>query len=67
MKEFDKLSALDYLVRNNPLCDNCARADLEEIRIAAGLYGLVRDMVGSDRNDYSREELDEKIRKATAF
>ena len=67
MKGFDRYSALEYLVSHNPLCENCVRADLEEIRIAAGLYSVVRELVGSGRNDYSREELDERIRIATLF
>ena len=67
MQEFDKLTALDYLVKNNPLCENCARADLEEIRIAAGLYGVIRELIGSGRNSFSRDEIDGKIRRATSF
>ncbi len=34
MKEFDRYSALEYLVSHSPLCKNCVRADLKEIRIA---------------------------------
>ena len=67
MDKLDKLMALKYLANNNPLCDNCARADLEEIRIAAGLYGVVREMLNSPEVSFTTEAIDEKIRKATAF
>lgn len=67
MERLNKISALTYLVANNPLCDNCVRADLEEIRIAAGLYHLVRELVESPDEHYTREQIDRKISNATAF
>lgn len=67
MKTYDKLGALQYLVSNNPLCDNCARADLEEIRIAAGLYGVVREIINAPQDIYATEYLDDRIRAATTF
>ena len=67
MDQFDKLSALTYLVSNNPLCDNCERANLEEIRIAAGLYHVVRQILESPAEHISQEQVDIKIAKATTF
>jgi hypothetical protein len=67
MHQLDKLIALQYLVRNNPLCDNCVRADLEEIRIAAGLYHVVREILESGQEIYRQEEIDRKIKAATSF
>ena len=67
MIEFGKLEALQYLVTNNPLCDNCARADLEEIRIAAGLYAVVRELLADTSTVFSKEDLDNRIRVASSF
>ena len=67
MKTFDKLDALHYLANNNPLCDNCLRADLEEIRIAAGLYRLVREIVNAPQDKFTMEYLDDRISAATTF
>jgi len=67
MEELDRLSALQYLIKNNPLCDNCVRADLEEIRIAAGLYGVVMNLLNDSRDTFSREYIDKLISTATAF
>ena len=67
MEQLSKLSALNYLVTNNPLCDNCVRADLEEIRIAAGLYHAIRELLESSDEHYTREQIDRKIAKATTF
>lgn len=67
MEKFDKIQALRYLTTNNPLCDNCARADLEELRIAAGLYQLVLEIVDSRDTEFPRDYLDRKISLATTF
>ncbi len=67
MDQLDKLAALTYLVNNNPLCDDCERANLEEIRIAAGLYHVVRQILESPAEHFSREQVDSKISQATAF
>ncbi|MBC8486642.1 MAG: hypothetical protein H8D45_11450 [Bacteroidetes bacterium] len=63
----DKLTALAYLVNNNPVCNDCARGNLEQIRLAAGLYQLVKDVLSSDNKLYEQQELDTKVLQATTF
>ena len=67
MEEMDKLAALSFLAKNNPVCDNCARGNLEEIRISAGLYQVVKDIVLGDKESFKWIELEGMIRQATAF
>ena len=67
MEKMDKHTALVYIVRNNPVCTDCARGNLEQIRLAAGLYQLVKDVISSDKNLYDQQELDTKVLKATTF
>lgn len=67
MEQLDKLSALKYLAKHNPVCDDCARGDLNQIRKAAGLYQVVKDITTSDKQTFGQDELDKLIRQATAF
>ena len=67
MDNLNKLVALDYLTKNNPLCDGCLRANLEEIRIAAGLYQVVLQIVSATKDTFSKKQLDQMIRSATTF
>lgn len=63
----DKLSALKYITKHNPVCDDCARGDLNQIRKAAGLYQLVKELTTSDQESFGQDELDKWIGQATAF
>ncbi|MBC8488411.1 MAG: hypothetical protein H8D45_20480 [Bacteroidetes bacterium] len=67
MEKMDKLAALSYLAINNPVCENCVRGNMEEIRIAAGLYQLVKDIVLGDKETFKQKELETMIRDATTF
>ncbi len=67
MEEMDKLAALNYLTINNPICIDCARGSLEQIRLAAGLYQLVKDIVADKQDTYTQQELNAKIIEATTF
>ena len=63
----DKLEALQYIVKSNPVCDNCIRGNLKEIRIAAGLYQLVKDISSGDQEHFSQAELDNLVQRSTQF
>ena len=67
MEKMDIHTSLVYIVKNNPVCTDCARGNLEQIRLAAGLYQLVKDVISSDKNLYDQQELDSKVLKATTF
>jgi hypothetical protein len=67
MDSLDKLTALEYIVMNNNLCTACNRADINEIRIAAGLYLELADIILSDKKSFTVEELDGRIKKAGSF
>ena len=67
MKTLDTFQSIIYLVEHNPVCGDCARGNLEELRKSAGLYQVIKDMVASGRESYSIEELDAEIQKATTF
>ena len=67
MEKMDKLSAISYLTNNKPVCENCLRGNLEEIRIAAGLYQLVKDIVAGNQDVFSQPELDDMVNKAVSF
>jgi len=41
----DKYDAIAYIINNNPVCEDCVRADLEQVRIAAGLYQLLKEII----------------------
>ena len=67
MENMDKLSAIRYLTNSKPICDNCLRGDLNQVRKAAGLYQLVKDIIAGKQEFFSHTELDLKITKATIF
>lgn len=67
MEKMDKLSAISYLTNNKPVCDNCLRGNLEEIRIAVGLYQSVKDIVAGNQDVFSQIELDAMVNNATSF
>jgi len=54
-------------VEHNPICGDCARGNLNELRKSAGLYQVIKDMVASGRDSYTVEELEGWIQKAVAF
>ncbi len=67
MDMMDKYAAIQYIVSNNPVCNDCSRANLEHIRIAAGLYQLLKDIVSDNKESYSGEELTKLIGKVTKY
>lgn len=67
MNKMDKLASISYLVNNNPVYADCARGNLEQIRIAAGLYQVVKDLMLENKIFHSQEDLDNKIRQSTTF
>jgi hypothetical protein len=67
MDKLDKLAALEYIVKNNNLCDNCNRANINEIRIAAGLYLELVDIINSPEKSFSMDDLTGRITKAVSF
>jgi len=67
MESMDKLSAISYIANSNPVCANCLRGNLEQIRMAAGLYQLVKDIVSENQATFSQEYLDGKIAQISLF
>ncbi len=67
MNKMDKLASINYLVNNNPVCIDCARGNLEQMRKAAGLYQVVKDLVSEDNIFHNKENLDKRIRQSTTF
>jgi hypothetical protein len=67
MDKLDKLAALEYIVRNNNLCQSCNRANINEIRIAAGLYLELVDIINSPEKSFSMDDLTGRIKKAGSF
>jgi hypothetical protein len=67
MEKLDKLAAIEYIVKNNNLCDSCNRANINEIRIAAGLYLELADIIISPEKSFSMDELTGRITKASSF
>ncbi len=63
----EKHSALIYVVENNPVCDNCARGNLDDIRASAGLYQLLKDIISNKKKSFSLEELETMVKQATSF
>lgn len=63
----EKHSALIYVIENNPVCDNCARGNLDDIRASAGLYQLLKDIISSKKESYNHEELETMVKHATSF
>jgi hypothetical protein len=67
MEHLEKLNALEYIIKNNHLCTACNRANIYEIRIAAGLYLELADIILGNEKTYTIDELAERIKKAGAF
>ena len=67
MDTLDKFESLKYIVLNNPVCMNCVRGNLEEVRMAAGLYQLIKDILTDKKVHFDMEELDQKIKHAVYF
>ena len=63
----DKLAALKYITSHNPVCTDCARGNLEQVRKAAGLYQLVKDIIAGQQDSFSPQDLDAHITEATTF
>ncbi len=67
MEPMNKITALSYLTNNQPICDNCLRGNLEQVRMAAGLYQLVKDIIATKQETFSQEDIDAKITEVTSF
>jgi hypothetical protein len=67
LDSLDKLTALEYIVKNNNLCNACNRANINELRIGAGLYLELADIILSIEKSFTVEELDGRIKKAGSF
>ena len=67
MEHLEKMNALEYIIKNNNLCTACNRANINEIRIAAGLYLELAEIILGNEKTYTIEELAERIKKAGAF
>lgn len=67
MDSLDILTALEYMVKNNKLCNACNRADINEIRIAAGLYLELADIILSNEKSFRIDDLAKRIKKAGPF
>jgi hypothetical protein len=67
MNPLDKYQSIVYIVEHHPVCDDCSRGNLNEIRKAAGMYQSVKDILNDTREHFKKEELDELIRKAAGF
>jgi hypothetical protein len=67
MEHLDKLTALGYIIKNNNLCTACNRANINEIRIAAGLYIELADIILSNEKSFTIEDLANRIKKAGVF
>ena len=67
MEHLEKLNALEYIIKNNNLCTACNRANINEIRIAAGLYVELAEIIMGNEKTYTMDELAERIKKAGAF
>jgi len=63
----NKIDSVQYIVNNNPVCSDCARGNLEQIRTAAGLYQVIKEIVSGDKNIWSSAELDKLVDRATSF
>jgi len=67
MDSLDKMAALEYIVKNNNLCNACNRADINEIRVAAGLYLELADIILKSEKSFTIEDLSNRIKKASSF
>jgi hypothetical protein len=63
----DKLEAMEYILGNNPVCTDCARGNLEQVRIAAGLYQVLKDISSAGALTYTRDDLNRRIQEAMRF
>jgi hypothetical protein len=61
MDQLDKLTALEYIVKNNNLCNACNRANINELRIAAGLYLELADIILSNEKSFWLRSLNYRI------
>jgi hypothetical protein len=67
MEHLEKLNALEYIIKNNNLCTACNRANIDEIRIAAGLYLELADIILSKDTSFTIKDLANRIKKAGVF
>lgn len=67
METMDKCAAILYILRSNPLCEDCARGNLEQVRKAAGLYQLLKDIDKGSKNSFTPDELKGLMTEATSF
>ena len=67
MEQLDKLAALEYIVKNSTLCETCNRANINEIRIAAGLYIEMADIIMGNEKSFTLDILKERINQAGTF
>jgi len=67
MEHLEKLNALEYIIKNNNLCTACNRANINEIRIAAGLYLELAEIILSNEKSFTVENLNNRINIATSF
>jgi hypothetical protein len=67
MEMMDKYAAILYILSNSPVCIDCARGNLNEVRRAAGLYQLLKDIASGNKTSYTIDELSELIARAASF
>jgi hypothetical protein len=67
MEMMDKYAAIHYIISNNPVCVDCARGNLEHLRMAAGLYQLLKDIASGNKGTYTIDELAGLIARAISY
>ncbi len=67
METMDKNAAMHYIVSNNPVCTDCARGNLQHLRMAAGLYQVLKEIVSDEKEIYTFEDLNELVLRATRY
>jgi len=67
METMDKHAAMEYILSNNPVCTDCARGNPGQVRMAAGLYQLLKNIASSRIETFTAEELNRFIKTATEF
>ena len=67
MDMMDKNAAIHYILSNNAICNDCARGNLNEVRRAAGLYQLLKDIASGSKASFTVDELSGLIAQATSF
>jgi len=60
----DKLNSIQYIVNHNPVCEDCARGNLDQVRKAAGLYQALKDIL-ADISDITADLLVVKANRCT--